>query len=128
MKNINIDDFIKLKYLPNKYIIYMSKIDDCKSNIILKDIIDYIFIKYETNNILKFIKELSYKLICINLPINLILNEILNKIIDDVSIIINKKYDCIHLIATFEYKYNLSYYKMIHFEYLLLKLYDIIKT
>jgi len=96
-----------------------------------KHIFDYIFdLYYENNvkNIVKNIKYISYVLRCINDSFHIFLKELLEYIINRVEIIYKIKYQCIFLISDIEYKYNKGYYKIIYYEYLFIKLYDLIKT
>ena len=96
-----------------------------------KHIFDYIFdLYYENNikNIVKNIKYISYVLRCINDSFCFFLKELLEYIIHRVEIIHKIKSQCIFLISDIEYKYNKGYYKIIYYEYLFIKLYDIIKT
>ena len=96
-----------------------------------KHIFDYIFdLYYENNikNIIKNIKYISYILRCINDSFCIFLKEILEYIINRVEIIYEIKCQCIFLISDIEYKYNKGYYKIIYYEYLFIKLYDLIKT
>ena len=49
-------------------------------------------------------------------------------LLDDYRLIHKTKTEIIYFISDSEYKYNNSYYKMIHIEYILLNIYKMIKT
>jgi len=127
---IKIKDFNKHKNLPNEYIDYLSLTNTIKSNNILDDIVNRLFIIYDLDSkvVIKNIKELSYILACINIPITILLKYIIDKIINKVEIVNRQIYKCIYFISDFEYKYNKSYYKMLHYEKLFINIYNIIST
>jgi hypothetical protein len=93
-------------------------------------IFDYIFeLYYDKNkNTIKNIKYISYILRCINDTFSIFLKELFEYIINRTEITENIKYKCIYIISDIEYKYNNGYYKIIYYEYILIKLYTIIKT
>ena len=76
----------------------------------------------------KKIKEFSYLLISINYPINIFLKNTLTILLDDHTLIHKRKIKLIYFVSESEYKYNKSYNKMVHIEYILLNIYRIIKT
>tara|TARA_B110000902_G_scaffold61075_1_gene71970 strand:- start:502 stop:1233 length:732 start_codon:yes stop_codon:yes gene_type:complete len=95
-----------------------------------RHIFDYIFnLYYDTNlNIIKNIKYISYILRCINDNFTIFLKELFEYIFDRIELTIDIKCKCIYLISDIEYKYNKGYYKILYYEYILLKIYTIIKT
>ena len=95
-----------------------------------RHIFDYIFNLYYDRNIkiIKNIKYISYILRCINDTFNIFLKELFEYIINRIEITQNIKYKCIYLISDIEYKYNKGYFKLLYYEYILIKLYTIIQT
>ena len=95
-----------------------------------RHIFDYIFnLYYDINpNIIKHIKYISYILRCINDDFTIFLKELFEYIFDRIELTIDIKCKCIYLISDIEYKYNKGYYKILYYEYILLKIYTIIKT
>lgn len=131
--NINIDDFQSYKNYNINDIIYFKNNDiKLKENKnIISNIINFIHISiihnYEKKKTIENIKKISYYLLTIGIPIVIFYKKLLNILLNDYKLTINKKYKIINLIADSEYKYNKSYYKMIHIEYLLIELLNIIK-
>ena len=95
-----------------------------------RHIFDYIFnLYYDINpNIIKHIKYISYILRCINDNFTIFLKELFEYIFDRIELTIDIKCKCIYLISDIEYKYNKGYSKILYYEYILLKIYTIIKT
>jgi len=93
-------------------------------------IFDYIFDLYYDRNIkiIKNIKYISYILRCINDDFTIFLKELFEYIVNRIELTIDIKCKCIYLISDIEYKYNKGYYKILYYEYILLKIYTIIKT
>ena len=132
VKNIiKIDDYIKyykdynlsdIKYFNYNNIMIKNDI----LNIISKYIND--IINSNCNNYLKYIKDLSYYILNISIPFNVILIEIINMIFINNLINNEIKYKILSYITEAEYKYTMSYYKMIHIESVFLELSNILKS
>ena len=110
--------------IPNK------KVKDIKANLYKRHVFDYIFdLYYKSNtNIIKNIKYISFLLKCINDTFNIFLIDLFEYVDNRVEITQNIKYKFLYFITDIEYKYNKGYLKIIYYEYILLKLYSIIKT
>lgn len=129
--NLNINNFKNYNCYDTNDILFLhnNKIE-IKDNI-LKNIIEYInlniIINYEKKKTIDNIKKISYYILTIGIPIIYFYKELLIYLLNDYKLTFNKKYKIVKIISDSEYKYNKSYYKMIHIENLLIKLVNIIK-
>lgn len=130
IKNIvKIEDYIKYYY---NYNISDIKYFYCNNIMIKNDIIyiisKYIYnvVNYNKNNILKYVKEISYYILNLSIPLEVILKEIINIIFIDKLIDNNIKYKIINFLAKSEYNYINAFNKIIHIEYIFIELSNII--
>jgi len=128
IENIDINKFVKNKYQSIDYLKYLTNIEN--TDMLINKSIEWLLLQFNMSeiHIIKKIKEFSYLLISINYPINIFLKDILTILLDDHTLIHKRKIKLIYFISESEYKYNNSYYKMVHIEYILLNIYRIIKT
>ena len=128
IENIDINKFVKNKYQSIDYLKYLTNIEN--TDMLINKSIEWLLLLFNMSeiHIIKKIKEFSYLLISINYPINIFLKDILTILLDDHTLIHKRKIKLIYFISESEYKYNNSYYKMVHIEYILLNIYRIIKT
>lgn len=128
IENIDINKFVKNKYQSIDYLKYLKDIDD--TDMLINKSIEWLLLQFNMTeiHIIKILKEFSYLLISINYPINIFLKKLMIVLLDDYRIIHKTKTEIINFISDSEYKYNNSYYKMIHIEYILLNIYKMIKT
>ena len=128
IENIDINKFVKNKYQSIDYLKYLKDIDD--TDMLINKSIEWLLLQFNMTviHIIKILKEFSYLLISINYPINIFLEKLMILLLDDYRLIHKTKTEIIYFISDSEYKYNNSYYKMIHIEYILLNIYKIIKT
>lgn len=129
--NININNFLLHKENNINFIQNLINIkDNFKKPSILNTLIYYIISiieNYKNVNTLDKIKEIIYIFTTINIPYNLFMKTFLNILLIDHKIIYKKKYKIIKLFSDVDIMYSKSYYKMIHLEYLILNLINIIK-
>ena len=130
IEDININDFNRHKYLSKKFIEILKKTNNLKSNDLIDSIIQCIFNTYEMKNNVKCLeklKELSYLIITCNIPIKDFIHRFMSKLLSDNTIINKKKYKIVELFCEYDVNSRKAYYKMIHFEYLLIGIMGIIK-
>ena len=128
IENIDINKFVINKYQSIDYLKYLANIEN--TDMLINKSIEWLLLQFNMSeiHIIKKIKEFSYLLISINYPINIFLKNTLTILLDDHTLIHKRKIKLIYFVSESEYKYNNSYYKMVHIEYILLNIYRIIKT
>jgi len=130
IQDININDFNRHKHLSKKLIEILKKTNNLCSSDLIDSIIQYILITYKMNNNVKCVeklKELSYLIITCNIPMKDFIHRFLSKLLSDNTIINKKKYKIVELVCEYDMNCRKAYYKMIHFEYLLIGIMSIIK-
>ena len=130
IEDININDFNRHKYLSKQFIEILKKTNNLKSNDLIDSIIQYILTTYKLENNVKCLeklKELSYLIITCNIPMKEFIHRFISKLLSDNTIINKKKYKIVELFCEYDMNTRKSYYKMIHFEYLLIGIMGIIK-
>ena len=130
IEDININDFNRHKHLSKKLIEILKKTNNLSNNDLIDSIILYIFNTYKIDNNVKCIeklKELSYLIITCNIPMKNFIHRFFSKLLSDSTIINKKKYKIVELFCEYDMNCRKAYYKMIHFEYLLIGIMGIIK-
>jgi replication factor C subunit 3/5 len=129
--NININDYLLYKDNTVDFIQNLINIkDDSKNPSILNKLLHYIISiieNYKKTNTMEKIKEIIYIYTTVNIPYDLFMKTFLNILLNDHKIIYKKKFKIIKLFSDVDIMYSKSYYKMIHLEYLILNLINIIK-
>ena len=121
--NLQISDFIKHKNQSPKYIQELIQTNNLDKSDIIDIVINYI-IKIKT---LDKIKEISYLTISSGIPIIELIKRLLQTLLKNNFITNSKKYKLVKIFKNFDIDYKKSYYKIIHFEKLLLQYKNIIK-
>jgi len=128
---IKIDDFMKYTDYDVENIKYLNNKNICVEDNILYNVIHFIkhsiFDNYEKKKAIENIKKISYYILTVGIPNCIFYNSLLTNLLSDYKITLNKKYKIVKFICDSEYNYSKSYYKMVHIEYLLLELTNIIK-
>ena len=100
--------------------------------IFINDIISYIYNLYISNlpyNLLiNNIKNISYLLVCCNINFNEFIYLFINKLLSIPYLTNNVKYLLIKEISNIEYHRLFTYYKLIYYEWIIIKIYHIIKN
>lgn len=114
--------------IKSKCLIFKSKIENYKSDFIIKTI-DYIYnsiyLKHKFNykKIIIDIKEISMLIISSDISLQDLMKNIIDYIYKKPYILNKQKKDIIDKFKDIDYKYTISYYKIIYYEYSLLYLY-----
>ena len=123
LQNLTIDEFIKEKEHSDEYIQWKYNTELINKPDFINDILNYIL---KNKNVKKY-NELSYLILCSNIPLEKIFHGLLEKLMGDNKITNDKKYKLVELFSETDHLYTKSYYKMIYLEYLFIGIMNIIK-
>ena len=110
LQNLTIDNFVKEKDYSNEYIEWKYNIDLIHKPDFINDILNYIL---KNKNVKKY-NELSYLILCSNIPLEKIFLGLLEKLFGNNKITNDKKYKLVELFSETDHLYTKSYYR-IHF-------------
>ena len=123
LQNLTIDEFVKEKDYSDEYIEWKYNSDLINKPDFINDILNYIL---KNKNVKKY-NDLSYLILCSNIPLEKIFHGLLEKLLGDNKITNDKKYKLVELFSETDHLYTKSYYKMIYLEYLFIGIMNIIK-
>tara|TARA_B110001469_G_scaffold8315_1_gene8288 strand:+ start:3376 stop:4269 length:894 start_codon:yes stop_codon:yes gene_type:complete len=129
-EDITIDEFIKHKHNNLDFIKLLIDIDDVRHYSIIDYIVYNIILiikNYKNNKTLIDIKKIIYLLVTIGIPHIVFMQSLLSKLLEDHTIIGKKKNNLVKLFCEVDILYINSYYKVIHYEYLIMNIINIIK-
>jgi len=129
-ENITINDFLKHKHNNIDFIKSLIDINEISNHSIIDNIIYYIIKiidNYKNKDTLLKIKEIIYIIITTGIPHKIFMQSFLIKLLEDHKIIGKKKCLLIKLFCEVDILYINSYYKVIHYEYLIMNIINIIK-
>lgn len=121
--NIEITDFMKHKYQSIEHIQQLIETNNTDKSNLIDIVINYI-LKIDS---LHKIREISYLTISSGVSIIELVKRLLKLLLKDNTITNTKKHKIVKIFTNFDIDYKKSYYKIIHFEKLLLEYKNIIK-
>lgn len=129
-ENITINEFLKHKHNNIDFIKSLIDINEISNHSIIDNIIYYIIKiidNYKNKDTLLKIKDIIYIIITIGIPHKIFMQSFLIKLLEDHKIIGKKKFLLVKLFCEVDILYINSYYKVIHYEYLIMNIINIIK-
>lgn len=129
-ENITINEFLKHKHNNIDFIKSLIDINEISNHSIIDNIIYYIIKiidNYKNKDTLLKIKGIIYIIITIGIPHKIFMQSFLIKLLEDHKIIGKKKFLLVKLFCEVDILYINSYYKVIHYEYLIMNIINIIK-
>lgn len=129
-ENITINEFLKHKHNNIDFIKSLIDINEIGNHSIIDNIIYYIIKiidNYKNKDTLLKIKDIIYIIITIGIPHKIFMQSFLIKLLEDHKIIGKKKFLLVKLFCEVDILYINSYYKVIHYEYLIMNIINIIK-
>ena len=129
-ENITINEFLKHKHNNIDFIKSLIDINKISNHSIIDNIIYYIIKiidNYKNKDTLLKIKDIIYIIITIGIPHKIFMQSFLIKLLEDHKIIGKKKFLLVKLFCEVDILYINSYYKVIHYEYLIMNIINIIK-